>query len=171
MPAIGDESRHDGPATLAAFFAEHLPLAGAMGVRVDEATPRQVSLRVPLSPNLNHHGTAFGGSISAAGILAGWSLLHLRLLDAGLPEAAVVVGDSRTRFRRPVEADFSVVCEYGDEAGWAEFLGDLRTLGRGRVTLRTTLIVPGQARPAAVHEGLFVATLARDAKAADDGAT
>ena len=152
-----DAPAADGPAALAAFFAQHLPLAGAMRVAVVEATPLRVALRFPLEPNLNHHGTAFGGSLAAAGILAGWSLLHLRLRDAGETEAAVVVGDSRTRFRRPVEREFVAAASLADGEVWDGFLRDLRTGGRGRLEVRTLLTAAGEPRPAAVHEGLFVA--------------
>ena len=145
------------PGRLAAFFAEHLPLAGAMGVVVNEATPLRVTLGFPLEPNLNHHGTAFGGSLAAAGILAGWSLLHLRLRDAGEADAGVVVGDSRTRFRRPISGDFTAVAEVAAGASWDDFLAELRASGRGRLAVRTLLLAPGDARPAAVHKGLFVA--------------
>ena len=51
---------------LQAFLLAHVPLAGAMGVRVVEAGEAGVRLALPLAPNLNHHGTAFGGSVSAA---------------------------------------------------------------------------------------------------------
>ena len=140
-----------------AFFAEHLPLAGAMRVAVVEATPGRVALRFPLGPNLNHHGTAFGGSLAAAGILAGWALLHLRLRDARETTAAVVVGDSHTRFRRPVERDFVAVASLADETTWDDLLRDLRAGGRGRVEVRTQLTADGETRPAATHMGLFVA--------------
>ena len=151
------DGHEDGPAALAAFFAEHLPLAGAMRVAVVAATPERVSLRFPLGPNLNHHGTAFGGSLAAAGILAGWSLLHLRLRHAGEATAGVVVGDSRTRFRRPVETGFTAVASLADGAVWDAFLADLRKAGRGRLAVKTLLVADGESRPAAVHEGLFVA--------------
>ena len=151
------DAPEDGPAALSAFFRQHLPLAGAMGVRVRQATAARVVLHFPLEPNLNHHGTAFGGSLSAAGILAGWSLLHLRLRDAGEATAGVVVGDSRTRFRRPVAGSFSAVASLADEATWGVFLEGYHSAGRGRLLIKTLLTADGQARPAAVHEGLFVA--------------
>ena len=56
-----------------------------MAVSVKAVTTDTVILAAPLEPNINHKHTVFGGSASALGILAAWSLLHVRLVDAGLP--------------------------------------------------------------------------------------
>ena len=78
---------------LTAYLHEHIPLTAAMGVRVLEARPERVRLRAPLGPNLNHRATAFGGSLSGLGILAGWCVMHVRLRPE-LPEARLVIARS-----------------------------------------------------------------------------
>ena len=45
--------------------------------------PDTVVIEAPLAPNINHRKTVFGGSASALGILAAWSLVHLRLAGTG----------------------------------------------------------------------------------------
>ena len=50
---------------ITAYLHAHIPVTrslGAAAVRWDGAT---LGLRAPLAPNLNHRGTAFGGSMSA----------------------------------------------------------------------------------------------------------
>ena len=129
-----------------------------MGVDVIEASPTGVHLRFPLAPNINHHGTAFGGSLAAAGILAGWSLLHVRL-GAEQIQAATVVADSRTRYLAPITVGFDAIAEAPPSEQWEEFLDMLRRWGRARLELRTELVPSGGSKPAAVHEGTYVATM------------
>lgn len=145
-------------AQLLEFFRAKVPLATAMGVEVVEATAARVHLRFPLGPNINHHGTAFGGSLSAAGILAGWSLLHVALTAQQI-SAATVVAESRTRYRAPIRASFDAVTDAPMQSQWDEFLDMLGRWGRSRLDLRTELRANGESLPAAVHEGVYVATL------------
>ncbi len=49
-------------AALASYLLAHIPLTGAMGVTVDRAGPDEVVLAAPLDPNVNVHGTVFGGA-------------------------------------------------------------------------------------------------------------
>ena len=149
------------PPSLQQFFRTHVPLALAMGVEVVEAAPACVRLRFPMAPNLNHHGTAFGGSISAAGILAGWSLMHVGLVAAEVDAAATVVADSRTRYRRPIDAAaFEARSVAPAPAEWRQFLDMLDRWGRARLSIRTEVREAGDAddrEPAAVHDGVYVA--------------
>jgi len=73
---------------------------------------------LPLQNNLNDKGTAFGGSTSAAMILAGWSLLHLSLLEQGT-EADVVIYRNNSQWHRPLTTDATVVArfQWPSEAG------------------------------------------------------
>ena len=145
-------------AQLLEFFRAKVPLATAMGVEVVEAKPAMVHLRFPLAPNINHHGTAFGGSLSAAGILAGWSLLHVRL-GAENVRASTVVADSRTRYLAPIAEYFDAVAQAPARPRWDEFLDMLGRWGRAKLELRTELLPRGESRPAALHEGVYVAIL------------
>lgn len=139
------------------FFAAKVPLAPAMGVQVLEAAQQRIRLRFPLPPNLNHHGTAFGGSLSAAGILAGWSLLHVGLAAEGI-KAASVVAESCTRYLAPIAQDFEAVAEAPPRETWEEFLDMLKRWGRARLEIRTEIRPVGASGPAAaVHEGIYAA--------------
>lgn len=134
-----------------------------MGVRVLESTPDRVRLAFPLLPNLNHHNTAFGGSLSAAGILAGWALLHVRLAAEGI-EAATVVAESRTRYLRPVEGDFEAQALAPPPEQWEAFCDALTRWDRSRLSIATTIRpAEGKADPAVVHDGIYVALRAQKA--------
>ena len=152
-------------ADLAAYVAANLPLAGAMGVEVLDAGEDRVRLRVPLGPNLNHERTAFGGSLAAAGMLAGWGLLWVRArrLD---PAPRLVIAEGQMRFIRPVRGDFEAACEWPRPDAWQAALDRLVATGRARVPLRSELTYAGKV--AAAHAGTFV-LIRRDGLAPDAG--
>lgn len=79
---------------------EHIPMARAMQARVVALDGRGLHLEAPLEANANHHGTFFGGSAAALGILAGWGMAHLTALEAGL-DADVVIQRTAVRYLSP----------------------------------------------------------------------
>jgi hypothetical protein len=66
------------------YLCKHIPMASVLGVNVRQASLDSVIVGAPLSRNLNHRGTVFGGSASAVAILAGWLLLDVRLRTTGV---------------------------------------------------------------------------------------
>lgn len=144
---------------LSEYVAEHLPLSTAMGARVEEAGDAGVTLLFPIGPNLNHERTAFGGSLSAAGMLAGWSLIWLRARHL-TPTPRLVIAESQTRFIRPVDADFLARAAWPRDDSWAMAADALARHGRAKLSIRTELVVHD--RVAAVHDGDF-AVIARPA--------
>ena len=138
---------------LAAYVSANLPLSRAMGVGVVEAGDDLVRLAVPIGPNLNHEQTAFGGSLAAAGMLAGWSLIWLRARRL-TPAPRLVIAESQMRFIRPVAGDFEARCEWPRPGAWETAAATLERSGRARVPLRSELRYGG--RVAAVHGGSFV---------------
>lgn len=121
-----------------AYLHANIPLSRALGVRVVRLDERGAQLEAPLEPNLNHHGTAFGGSLSMVGLLAGWTLVHVGLRRAGL-EARVVIQRHDVDFERPAEGALAAWAEAPAPDAWAGLLLALRRRGRGRVDVACTL--------------------------------
>lgn len=140
--------------TLEKYLHGHIPLSAAMGVRVLLATPARVELAAPLAPNINHHETVFGGSASALAILCAWSLLHVRMLGAGV-RARLVIQRNEMSYDEPILGDFTATCELEDESAWERFLRMFERRGRARITLRARLECGS--RRVAGFEGDFVA--------------
>ena len=88
------------------FFRERISLTGAMGLRVLSTTGGFV-VEAPVAPNSNHLGTAFGGSIHAIALLAGYGLLWTELQDLG---ADIVVRESSIRFLHPIRIVIHAEC-------------------------------------------------------------
>ncbi|WP_297103621.1 YiiD C-terminal domain-containing protein [uncultured Devosia sp.] len=125
------------PTALAEYLYLHMPLSRAMAVSVIEASAESVALHVPLEPNVNVHGTMFGGSISTAMLLAAWSVLHLRL-EANVT-CDLVVQRNQTDFLKPVSGPAQAIAHL-DDADWAGFIQQLKRHGKARRTVSATLV-------------------------------
>lgn len=139
---------------ITAYLHAHIPITrslGASAVGYDGATLR---LSAPLAPNLNHAGTAFGGSLSALAVLAGWGLVHLNLRERGVP-SRLVVQRSTLEFLAPVDGDFTATAALPSPEAWERFLATLDRHGRARVTVPAAIAsssgVDGR------HEGTYAA--------------
>jgi thioesterase domain-containing protein len=117
---------------LRSYLHEHIPLSRAMGVEVASLQEDGVVLQAPLAPNINHRETVFGGSASAVAILAGWSLVHTRLLRQGIG-ARVVIQNNTMRYDAPITGTFSARARLSDGADWARFIAMLGRKGRARI--------------------------------------
>ncbi|MBV9697144.1 MAG: YiiD C-terminal domain-containing protein [Gammaproteobacteria bacterium] len=141
---------------LEAYLQRHIPLARAMQVTARRVTPDSVELLLPLTPNLNHRDTAFGGSIAAAAILAAWSLVSVRLAREAV-HARLVIQRQEVEYDRPVETDFSARAYLEEPAAWERFVHTLRRRGRARLSVACEIAAAGAC--AARFEGAFVALL------------
>lgn len=137
-----------------AYLYANIPLSRAMGVEVVEASPAGVTLAAPLEPNLNHRATAFGGSVAAVAVLAGWTLTDLRLREEGR-RARTVIHSSRVRYDTPIHGAFRATCGPLDPHGWARLLRALDRRGRGRIRVPVEIVAAGE--PAGAFEGVYVA--------------
>jgi thioesterase domain-containing protein len=144
------------PDEITRYLHEHIPLTAHLGTRVVGWDGVTVRLAAPLGPNLNHRGTAFGGSLSALAILAGWALVHLALRDRGI-EARVVIQRTELDFEEPVDGDFTAEATLPAEKDLARFLATLRRHGRARVTVPSTL--RWATGVGGAHVGTYVAVL------------
>ena len=141
---------------LTAFLQEKIPLTRAMGVRVVESGARLV-IEAPLAANVNHLGTAFGGSLHALPTLACYAALWTLLYEAGI-DGHVVVKRSAANYRQPVKGPLRAVCLRPVPDAIAEFLADLRRNKKARMEL--TAIVEGEdGKPAVEFSGTFVALM------------
>lgn len=139
---------------LETYLYRHIPLSRAMGIKVLTASANEVRLAVPLEPNMNHRRTAFGGSVSASAILAGWSLLFMRLLDH-TPRPELVIQANRLQYIRPIVCDFEVSSVPIDGEAWAAFEQSLQRKGRGRIHAHS--VIESKGERCCEFSGTFVA--------------
>ena len=117
------------------FYAK-IPITRALGVTVEDSDEGRLVLAAPLGENVNHLGTAFGGSLNALAVLSGYGLLWLELRDA---ECHIVIRDSSISYDRPVRGDISAVCVRPDEEVLEAFRRTFQQKGRARIVLSATI--------------------------------
>lgn len=142
------------PARLEAYLADHIPLSVALGIQVEACGPDEVVLRLPLAPNRNHQGTAFGGSLAAGTIGAAWCLTVLRLAAEGI-DARVVIQREEMEFVAPVDGDFTVRAWSPAPDAWEAFRTTLARRRRARI--RVEAVAERDGRVGARLAGWFVA--------------
>jgi thioesterase domain-containing protein len=147
-----------------AFLHDNIPLTRALQVRVAELDTAHIKLSAPLAPNLNHHGTAFGGSLAALGILAGWCAVHHGLSEQAL-DAVLVVRHSSLDYLRPGTGELHAESRL-PQPQWTAFVERLRRGGRARLEIDSRVF--GDSGDAVLVRGVYVATPRRTDAAASD---
>jgi thioesterase domain-containing protein len=144
------------PSVVNKFLREEIPMTQAMGMTVTAWDGHTVTLTAPLEPNLNHADTAFGGSISSMGIMAGYCLTYLMLGERRISNR-LLIQQSAIDFLRPIDGELVARACVPEEAALADFLGMLQRKRRARLTLTSQVMCKGLL--AARHSGVYVAML------------
>jgi len=72
-------------------------------------------LSAKLKANINHKGTAFGGSQFSLCALAAYAYVYKWLNDKKIETDNIVIAEGSIRYRRPVARDFKVVARLSSE--------------------------------------------------------
>ena len=142
---------------LEAFLHEKIPLTKAMGLHVAESNAKRLVLEAPLDRNVNHLGTAFGGSLHALPTLACYAALWTLLREAGI-DGHVVVKHSEAFYRAPVTSTLRAVCVRPAAKLIEGFISDLRRHKKARMEL-TAVVEGAHGKPAVEFSGSFVAVV------------
>jgi thioesterase domain-containing protein len=126
------------PVELEQYMHKSIPLSKAMAISVVSVTDGAVTLQAPLEPNINHRETVFGGSASALAILAGWSLLHVRLRAAGIANR-LVIRRNTMEYEQPIPGQFAARASLEHPDRWQQFTDMLLRKGKARVTVTCVL--------------------------------
>lgn len=141
---------------LTSYIHKHIPLTAHLGAVVTHYDGHEIEICAPLEPNLNHRNTAFGGSISAIGIVSGWALLFIKLKESGL-NTRLVIQHSSFDFIEPIVGDFKAICTMPEESEWSRFLKTLKRHGKARISVES--IIKSLNDNGGNHSGTYVAIL------------
>jgi thioesterase domain-containing protein len=119
-------------------FLREIPIARHIGLRVDGYKNEQLILFAPLAANINHKQTAFAGSLTGLATLAGWGRLWLLLREYGIP-GKIVIQDSTSSYRRPVESDFVAICQPLNSEKITKIVAALERHSKARVELNVEI--------------------------------
>jgi thioesterase domain-containing protein len=136
------------------YLREQIPISKALGISVAEASLEEILIAAPLAPNLNHHGTAFGGSVSAVAILSGWTLVYARLEAEG-QSPVIVIQHNEIRYLKPIEGAFAARARLSCPEKWSHFLQGLSRHGKARTV--AAIEVEGPRGISALFRGTYVA--------------
>jgi thioesterase domain-containing protein len=142
------------PSELEQYLFEKIPLSRAMQVAAVEVSEQVVRLRAPLTPNVNHRATVFGGSASTLAILSAWSLLHVRL-QGRIPGASIVIQRHSMTYERPMTGEFAAQAALASPEQWPRFVRALERWGKARICVNSMLEYGGE--QAGLFNGEFVA--------------
>ena len=123
-----------------------------MGVKVEDYDGERLTLSAPLDENVNHLGTAFGGSLHALAVLSGYGLLWLELKEM---ECHIVIRKSSISYERPVRGEIRATCVRPPEEALAEFKRTFKRTGKARIALKAA--IEDQGKVAVRFEGVFIA--------------
>ena len=139
---------------LEAYLHRAIPLSAAMGVAVADHPDGRRRYTATHAANLNHRGTAFGGSVSALAIIAGWARVYVELTDRGV-DAHTVIQRNEVEYEAPADESLWAVCEPVADAAWSRLVRGVERHGRGRVAVKVT-VHSGDLRVAS-FKGMYVA--------------
>lgn len=134
------------------YLHEKIPLTRAMAVSVESWEDGELVLTAPLEPNHNHLGTAFGGSLGAMAMLAGYALIWLELGDRA---CHVVISDNEMKFLTPVRGTIRARCHTPDKGVMSRFREQYERHGKARARLHVA--IEDESGEAVQFEGTYVA--------------
>jgi thioesterase domain-containing protein len=108
-----------------------------MGAAVDSYDGRALTVRTPMQPNRNVHGTTFAGSLYSVCVLTGWGAVWLALRERGL-DGTIYAAESAVQYRKAVAGDFVCRCVTEVEALDAG-IEELKVAGRASFDLACTI--------------------------------
>src|SRR5690554_2142343 len=120
------------------YLYKHIPVTKALGVEPVEFSSEAVKFSAPLSNNINHRSSAFGGSISSVLITTCWAYLRL-IFDETNPVPRIVIASSSTKYFRPILSDFTSELILPDKEDLQKFIEIFEQFGKSRITLRAQI--------------------------------
>ena len=122
---------------LTATWHREIPIVEAMGAAVDSYDGRALTVRTPMQPNRNVHGTTFAGSLYSVCVLTGWGAVWLALRERGL-DGTIYAAESAVQYRKAVAGDFLCRCVTEVETLDAG-IEELKVAGRASFDLACTI--------------------------------
>jgi len=121
------------------FVIEHLPLARAAGICVDEYSGGTLVVSAPLEKNINDKGTAFGGSLYNLCVITAWGMTDLKAKELGL-EGDIVVAKGEIDYLRPLKGRLIATVVAPSEADLLHIKKSYESRGKAIFLLEVTVL-------------------------------
>ena len=131
-----------GKEVLSEYIVTNIPILHSVGLDVKVLTENKIKISAPLFDNRNHYGSAFGGSISTLGIVAGWAILTYKIKEERVP-TTLVIKNSHTEYILPVTDTFYAEVEVDDNA-WETLKTKFTEKGKAGIEVTANIISDGK---------------------------
>ena len=121
--------------TLQEKICREIPILKSMGIEIKNIDLNSSTIQVPLQPNHNHKGTAFGGSLYAACTAACYALIYSRQILSHLEDRDLVIVTGEIKYKKAVNQDFRVQA-FLDENNWQSLLTSLKNKKPEKLALK-----------------------------------
>lgn len=112
-------------------------------MKIEQLDRYKVRLSMPIANNVNHRGSAFGGSIDSLFLTTGWAFIRY-LIDHYEPTPIIVGSRGTTNFMKPILVDFEASLEIPPDDEVEKFLATFERFGRARITTKATIQQNGE---------------------------
>jgi thioesterase domain-containing protein len=85
-----------------------IPISRYMQWKIDELSKSRIITTTLLAPNINVHGTGFAGSVYAAAMATGWTLLKC-WYDEQSFNTTLLAAEASIKYLSPVNSDFTCI--------------------------------------------------------------
>lgn len=145
------------------FLNKQIPISKELGVKVIRSDSTGAEVTAPLKANINHMGTAFGGSLGAVLITSCYAWLFHHLEKQGF-QTHVLIKEGTTEYLHPVNQNFSAICVAPTGVEYEEFQDHFERKGRARLKLHA--YIENEKGKACVFHGTFVAVKSKKSELA-----
>ena len=121
------------------IIQHEIPITVSMGISYLDFQDTTCLISVPLAPNHNHKGTAFGGSLYSACAAACYGLLYHLQIKESLTAFDLVLGSGSVNYLKPVQSDFQVKAQLVQQ-DWQNLVLKLAKLGFGKIEIKAQVI-------------------------------
>ena len=143
------------PVQLQELLFKNIPICSKLGIEIKSVTTTDILVQVALEPNLNHKGTAFGGSQYAVATAACYGLFLYVLQANGEKTQDLVIAEGTMEYKKPISSDFIITSHWNLESQDL-FFKTLARKQRAKVKLEARLEFLSTLGSS--YEGFFIAS-------------
>ena len=130
-----------------------IPIVQAFDLQVMQLTEDSCTVFMPLQVNRNHKGTAFGGSLYTACVIAAYALVYSK--QKSLLDLDLVIREGNIRYLGPVDKDF-YTCARLDLSDWNKMMRGLNKKDRARILVTAEAFISEGSEALCEFKGDFV---------------
>lgn len=140
---------------VAKIIQREIPITKAMGISFESFAESNCLISVPLEPNHNHKGTAFGGSLYSASTAACYGILYYLQVQNNLTNYDLLLGSGEIKYLKPVTTNFKVRGHL-DENEWQKLILKLDRQGFGKIEIKAHVFIGDETDHLCEFSGVFI---------------